>query len=200
MHDAIIILSPASNILHPPPPLHAGVPYRYTGDLLWLQVATASQGRVDPPALARISSHLLPCLMAWRSGLSDHPNREFVNYVMEGLTVGIRVGFNYTTPLHSARHNTPSMAEHPEVINKYMEGERASGRILVPFEKGTVINIQVNRLGVVPKGHTPGKWRLITDLSHPEGASVNDGIDGRLCSLQYTSVNVVARAVQTLGA
>jgi len=54
-------------------------------------------------------------------------------------------------------------------------------------------------MGVVPKGHTPGRWRLITDLSFPEGASVNDGIDPYLCSLQYTSVDRVARADQSLG-
>ena len=141
----------------------------------------------------------MPCLRAWRSSLGDHPDREFANYVTEGLTVGFRVGFNYATPLRSARRNMPSAAEHPEVIDQYVEGERASGRILGPFATGTVSDIQVNRLGVVPKGHTPGKWRLITDLYHPEGASVNDGIDGRLCSLKYTSVDAVARAAQTLG-
>ena len=52
---------------------------------------------------------------------------------------------------------------------------------------------------MVPKGHTPGKWRLITDLSFPEGDSVNDGIAPQLCSFQYTSVEKVARATQGLG-
>ena len=33
----------------------------------------------------------------------------------------------------------------------------------------------------------------------PEGASINDGIDPQLCSLQYTSVERVARAAQSLG-
>ena len=52
---------------------------------------------------------------------------------------------------------------------------------------------------VVPKGHVPGRWRLITDLSYPEGASVNDGIRPNLCSLRYTSVEIVAAAAQRLG-
>ena len=54
-------------------------------------------------------------------------------------------------------------------------------------------------MGVVPKGHTPGKWRLITDLSHPDGNSVNDGIEGQLCLMKYTSVEAVAAAAQQLG-
>lgn len=57
----------------------------------------------------------------------------------------------------------------------------------------------INRMGLTPKGHTPGKWRLITDLSYPEGASVNDGILPRLCSLHYTTVESVALAAQRLG-
>ena len=45
----------------------------------------------------------------------------------------------------------------------------------------------------------PSRWRLITDLSFPPGASVNDGIDPELCSLQYTSVEKVAMVAQSLG-
>ena len=50
-----------------------------------------------------------------------------------------------------------------------------------------------------PKKHQPGKWRLITDLSFPEGASVIDAIDPALCSLEYTSVEQVAEAALKLG-
>ena len=58
-----------------------------------------------------------------------------------------------------------------------------------PFSKGAILNLQINRMGVVPKGHTLGKWRMITDLSFPDGTSVNDGIDPQLCSHQYTTVD-----------
>ena len=52
---------------------------------------------------------------------------------------------------------------------------------------------------MVPKGHTPGKWRLITDLSHPEGGSVNEGIPSEWCSLKFISVEAVAVAARRLG-
>ena len=60
--------------------------------------------------------------------------------------------------------------------------------------------IHRNRIGIVPKGHTPGKWRLITDLSFPPGFSVNDDIDPALCSLSYVSIDTVATVVASLGA
>jgi len=146
-----------------------------------------------------INSPLLPCLTAWQEGLRNHPDRLFAEYITRGIQHGFRVGFDYSFPLRPARHNMPSAAAHPDVINKYVGDEIAGGRIFGPFPKGEIPNLQINRMGVVPKGHTPGRWRLITDLSFPEGASVNDGIDPHLCSLQYTSVDRVARAAQSLG-
>ena len=61
---------------------------------------------------------------------------------------------------------------------------------------GSIPGLHLNRIGVVPKGHTPGRWRLITDLSHPEGGSVNES---EWCSLRYTTVEEVATAAQRLG-
>lgn len=37
------------------------------------------------------------------------------------------------------------------------------------------------------------------DLSHPQGASVNDGIEKELCSLHYSSVEKAVRRVIELG-
>ena len=55
--------------------------------------------------------------------------------------------------------------------------------------------------GVIPKSEKSevGKWRLILDLSSPEGFSVNGGIKRELCSLPYMPVDEVARRVMDLG-
>ena len=37
------------------------------------------------------------------------------------------------------------------------------------------------------------------DLSSPEGSSVNDGVDTKLCFLQYVKVEDAAREVATQG-
>ena len=68
--------------------------------------------------------------------------------------------------------------------------------MLGPFPPSAVAGLpplQINRFGVIPKGHNTGKWRLITVLSYPPGRSVNDGIAPFACSLTYTIVKQVAR-------
>ena len=59
--------------------------------------------------------------------------------------------------------------------------------------------IHLNPVGVIPKGHTPSKWRMITDLSSQAGGNMNDGIDPHLCSMTYVTVDAVASMVNTLG-
>ena len=67
------------------------------------------------------------------------------------------------------------------------------------MEVGSIgAKLQISRFGVIPKPHQPGKWRLITDLSSPEGSSINDGIATRFCSLSYTSVDDAVRRVLEL--
>lgn len=73
------------------------------------------------------------------------------------------------------------------------------GRILGPFPKGSLSQVQISSLGVIPKKSNPAKWRLIMDLSSPHGASVNDGIASELCSLSYISVDLVADRVAAMG-
>ncbi|XP_065842624.1 uncharacterized protein [Oscarella lobularis] len=57
----------------------------------------------------------------------------------------------------------------------------------------------VSPFGVIPKPHQPGKWRLIVNLSAPEGASVNDGVNSALAGLQYARLEDAARLALQLG-
>ena len=123
----------------------------------------------------------------------------FARYVLEGLREGFRIGFTPASTLSPAPSNMQSARLHPTVISDYISKEVEEGRMFGPFLPGQIPVLHINRMGVVPKGRTPGRWRLITDLSHPEGVSVNDGIQSELCSLRYTSVESVAAAAQRLG-
>jgi len=67
------------------------------------------------------------------------------------------------------------------------------GRMVGPLSLEDFFHV---RLGMK---HQPGKWRLIMDLSHPRGNSVNDGIKPKLCSLQYSSVDEAVRRLLPLG-
>ena len=59
--------------------------------------------------------------------------------------------------------------------------------------------VQINRFGVREKKSQPGKWRLIVDLSHPDGQSVNGGISSELCSFTYAKVDDVVQRLVELG-
>ena len=85
----------------------------------------------------------------------------------------------------------PSAQEQAAVVEEYLGKECA----LYPNEWPC---IHVNLFGVIPKS-TPGKWRLITNLSAPLHGSINDGISKELSSLSYISVDMVAEQVVRLG-
>ena len=134
----------------------------------------------------------------WERALRDHPDRAFANYICTGLRQGFRIGFSRTKPLRRATRNMLSATQHPEPVAEYLAKELRLNRMLGPFVDD-IKSVHVSRFGVIPKGHGTGKWRLITDLSHPSGSSVNDGIDPNLCSLHYTSVEDVATVAAQLG-
>ena len=85
------------------------------------------------------------------------------------------------------------------VIADCIAKELGKGRMIDPLPTLWRPLLHVNRFGLIPKGHNNGKFRLITDLSFPHGASVNDGISSDLVSLSYISVDDVAEIVQELG-
>lgn len=158
--------------------------------------------RADQPAqLQTVSSPLWDHLSAWQLALGSHPDKDFISYILEGINCGFRVGFDHSRSLYPSRHNMPSAKDHGKVVESYLAGEVSAGRIIGPLSACTTskVKAQINRLGVVPKGRASGKWRLITDLSFPEGRSINDGIDPLVCSLRYTTVDKVVRAAGCLG-
>ena len=136
----------------------------------------------------------------WRKCLAKHPDKEFVDYIIRGLEEGFRLGFRCgACARQSARSNMHSARERPEVIDDYLAREVGLGRVMGPLERKEFPDIHVSRFGLVPKGHQPDKWRLIVDLSHPSGASINDGIERELCSLCYTSVDEAVQQVLRKG-
>ena len=92
-----------------------------------------------------------------------------------------------------------SVRAHADVIDAYVWGEVAVGRVVGPVRRKTLPQLHMNHLSVVPMGHTLGKWCLITDISFLKDGSMNDGICLVRCSLWYITVKAVARAAQGLG-
>ena len=100
----------------------------------------------------------------------------------------------------SACSNLPSASAHPEVVQRNLDQEVASGRLLGPFQPDELSPpVHVSRFGVIEKKHQQGKFRIIVDLSSPEGKSINDGIATELCSLSYTRVDDVVKGICQAG-
>ncbi len=136
----------------------------------------------------------------WDKLLSNHPDRSYHSYLVKGLMDGFRIGFSYeSSSCTGAGSNMKSAMERPSVIDQFISAELAAKRILGPVKPEEASLININRFGLVPKGHVPGKWRLIVDLSFPAGSSVNDGVSSELCSLQYVSVDTASQRVLEIG-
>lgn len=126
-------------------------PYRYTAYLLHLDRCRPQKTFPQPP-LCTISSPLAAHLSAWRRRLQSHPDQEFASFILQGIAEGFRVGYSYSQQLRSAKRNMPSALEHPEVVERYLGEESRAGRILGPFQPGSIPNLHISRFGVIPKG------------------------------------------------
>ena len=105
------------------------------------------------------------------------------------------MGFDRGKPLQaSSRFNMPSAEEQPWVVSEYLASECCEGRVLGPLDPSQFQYVHRSQFGVVPKS-TPGKWRLIVDLSSPDGKSVNDGVSVPRCSLSYVRVEDAVQGV-----
>ena len=121
----------------------------------------------------------------WQAQLMEYPNRLLVTFFISSLTQGFRIGFNQLpVMLKSARKNLDGALQHPKVVNEYLTAEIAQHRVAGPFIKSTVPRAHVSRFSYPQKSQS-NKWKLIVDLSHLTGHSVNDGIPKDLCGLTY---------------
>ena len=91
-----------------------------------------------------------------------------------------------------------SASLQPSVIDDYLHGELAKGRIACPFSSPLLLHLHISRFGVIPKKHQPGKWRLILDLSSPDGHSVNNGIRKDSFTVQYMKVDDIIDGIMSL--
>ena len=131
--------------------------------------------------------------------LQGHPDQERVSYVLNGIRLGFKLGFNHTPHLQSAKRNKKSADDHPTVIDEYLANEVSLGRVAGPFTHTPIPQLHISSFGVIPKNSQPGKWRLIVDLSSPAASSVNDGIEVDSFSLQYIRVDDIIKMVSKFG-
>ncbi len=94
--------------------------------------------------------------------------------------------------------NWASAYEQAALIDDYLAEELKFGCVAGPFDSPPIQDLTVNRFGIIPKS-TPGKFRLITDLSFPHGNSVNDLIPDSEATVSYAGIPQAVNLLVELG-
>ena len=162
---------------------------RYMQDLLALKATATGLG---PSCFLPATPLVLP---AWVQALADHPDKQFT-----GMSCGFHIGVDRTKSVRRSRQgNLLSVMTHPALVADHLTAELEAGRLLGPVPEPLAKLCQISPLGLIPKPHQLGKWRLIVDLSSLQGSSVNDAISPELCHLRYASVLDAVALVRHLG-
>ena len=132
-------------------------------------------------------------LATWLQGY----HQEEATFLVSGFSEGFRVGHSGQLH-HGPTTNLKSALEHPGIVDQKVEKELTLSRFAGPFKVPPLEPFQVSPIGVVPKKE-PGKFRLIHHLSHPRGASVNDGIPEEHAQVSYQTVDDATHAMKALG-
>ena len=82
------------------------------------------------------------------------------------------------------------------MIDEYLLSELKESRVGGPFAPSDIPAAHISCFGAIPKSD---KWRLIVDLSHPKGKSMNDGIPKSLCSMSYITTDNAISTIMALG-
>ena len=142
--------------------------YKYAKDLLELKAA-AGPSSYGPFPVGVLS------LDPWVPYLSSHPDQQFAAFLRRGFQNGFCIGADPSLVQHSSPSNMPLAVANPVVVYMYIKEERMNGELQevdASLASGTHCN--PIHVGVIPKPHQQGKFKLIVNPSLPEGASVND--------------------------
>ena len=82
----------------------------------------------------------------------------------------------------------PSVLQHPDLVEDHIAEEIEKGRLMGPVPEHLILLCHCSPMGLIPKPHQPGRWRLIVDLSSLKGHSVNDAISTQVAHMHYASV------------
>lgn len=129
--------------------------------------------------------------------LESYPDRESASYLSNGFSLGFRIPV-VVAPVAQNPRNQKSVKDMPGVARKKIEKELALRRMAGPFATPPFPNLHISPLGIVPK-KAPGEFRLIHNLSHPNGTSVNDVIPPELCSVKYASLDHAIKMIRKFG-
>ena len=113
---------------------------------------------------------------------------EDADWVAQGIKYGFYLGITQGQT-GSAQHNCRSAYLQPSIIDSYIKEELDAGTMAGPFSVPPFGDTHINRFGVIPKS-TSGKFCSITDLSFPQGASVDDLVPDSEAAVSYAGMDM----------
>jgi len=130
--------------------------------------------------------------------LGNYPLIEEAKILADGFQQGFRLGCSGRV-LPRIAPNLPSVAANKPRVKEIILEEVAAGRVAGPFKDPPIQGLVCSPIGLVPKS-TPGKYRLIHNLSWPRGESVNDFIDSiEEARVSYSSFDSVIHKIVGMG-
>ena len=135
----------------------------------------------------------------WRTDLVGYTDYGIVEFLAYGWPIGI----DREAILQSQLFSHPSARAHPSDVTHYIVTELGHRALLGPFEGPPAVNCHFSPLMTRPKRDSKF-FRVIINLSWPQGASVNDGIsrtnymDGPM-TISLPTPDDMERAVVALG-
>lgn len=134
--------------------------------------------------------------------MQHHPDKQFVQYLINGLREGFDTLVRETDLPTMECKNLRSALKDPEAIDSIIATEVEKGYLRGPFKEPPFLKYRVSPIGLV-EGKYSGKKRLIVDLSsphdNPEHLSVNDLIDKESCSLTYVKIDDATKEIKRMG-
>ena len=135
-------------------------------------------------------------LDAWTHALQGHPDPEFTYFILEGIKHGVDIGHCGIATTHTS-DNWPSALKYRDAVESTLAKDISRGRKSGPFDHPPPHFIG-SPLGAFEKKRSPGKHRVIHDLSWPPGQSVNEGIYVD-CSVRYVTIDHITDRIKSFG-
>ena len=129
--------------------------------------------------------------------LLDHPEKEFVTFIIKGFSHGFRIGYKNSHIKPGRKKNLKSASLFEVGVGESILKELNRGHTVGPFPSPSITPFYVSPLGGVPK--SDGSIRLVLDCSSPRGSSVNDGIEKSEYSVTYAKFDDAVDIVRSLG-
>ncbi len=123
---------------------------------------------------------------------------------MKGFTHVFHLDFDSDTDIITPRpershYNHQSALRHHDIVSDKLSREVAAGHLASPFQQPPLPGFQVSPLALIEK-KKKGSYRLIHNLSYPDGSSVNDHISKFKGSVRYQRLDNAIDTILKLGA